>query len=298
MYRQFYLLSPSSMMFTSNMKNFEVYRSDDPLEIFLKVFNEKNDRNPQFSIRAWSKKLGFRNPSHVADVLNGRRNLTVEFGLRVSDALDLTPEEKVYFESLVFLSNAKKPSEKIYFTNVVRKLKQDCGTKAIEPDSHGIIRDWYYGVLDEMTCLADFTPDPQYIAKRLGDDVTPQAVAAALVDLIRLGSIERGPKGKLIRPRKVFFRTKELDDQPEDLSIRKYQRRFLEKSLVAMDEQTQGESVFRMTNIPIKLRQFKDFKMKIDELVQTLVKLESSKDADEVFHLGIQFCRITQKHQR
>ena len=277
------------------MKSGEIYQFEDPLEIFVQVFNEKTQRNPQFSIRAWSRKLGFRNPSHVAEVLNGRRNLTVEFGLRVSDALDFNEEEKTYFESLVFLSNARKPSEKTYFSNVAKRLRVDNGTRGISPDHYALIRDWYYGVLDEMTCLADFRPDPQYLAKRLGFEVTSQALGAALGDLLRLGSIEKDAKGRMHRPRKVFFKKLKNGNQIEDANLRRYHRKFIEMGLVALDEQTTNESLFRTTNIPIKIRDFEELKGKIEDFVRSLGKMESSKSADEVYQFSLQFCRVTKK---
>lgn len=277
------------------MPSIDIYQFEDPVEIFIHVFNLKTKRNSLFSIRAWSRQMGFRNPSHVADILNRRRNLTVEFALRVSGFLDLTRDERTYFESLVFLKNAKNPSEKEYFANIVSKIKPGDQKKAILPDKYVLIKEWYYGVLDEMTCLFDFKFDPQYLSKRLGSEVTPQAISTALTDLIKLGSIGKTQKGKLFRPQKAYFKTAEKPDQPEDPNLRSYRRKFIEKTLRALDEQTTGESFFRMTNIPIKISKFKEFKERIEEFAQEISKLEATKDADEVYQLNIQFCRVTSK---
>jgi uncharacterized protein (TIGR02147 family) len=277
------------------MKKDEIYSFDDPTEILTQVFHEKTKRNPLFSIRAWSRQLGFKNPSHMADVLNRRRNLTIDFGLRISPSMGLNDEERTYFETLVFLKNSKTASERAYFDGLLKRLKPDNTKKTIAPEKHDFVKDWYYGVLDEMTCLSDFTPDPNYLAKRLGPEITPQAVAVALTDLIRLGSIEQSSKGKLSRPKKAYFTQKEVRDQLEDTHLRTYQRKFIEKSLIALDEQTTDESFFRMTNIPIKLKKFREFRNQIEDFALNLNHLESPKDADEVYQLCIQFCRITKK---
>lgn len=275
------------------MRSRDIYEFVSPREVILFVFNEKQAKNPHFSIRAWSRKLGYQNPSYLSEILSGKRSVSLNFGLKIADALELSLEEKIYFETLVYLSNAGSEEERQYFENLVKRLRPEETQKPIEPDSHGLIKDWYYGVVDEMTCLKDFQADPVYISKRL-KGVTPQSVELAIHALLRLGSIEKGPKGKLTRPKKAFFRREERKDQPEELALRTYQKKFMEKGTLAIDEQTQGESFFRMTNIPIKARDFELFQEHIENFVQKMGKLESSRDAQEIYHLGVQFFRVTE----
>jgi len=276
------------------MSEREIFQFENPRDIFAYVFHQKTQKNPQFSVRAWSKKLGFRNPSHVADVLKGRRNLTTDFGLRVSDSLDLSAEAKTYFETLVFYINASSTAEKNYYETILQKIKPTENKVAIEPDKFAVVKEWYYGVLDEMTCLADFNPDPAYLAKRLGGEVTPAAVQVALADLVRLRSIERMNKGGYVRPKRVYFRESGPTDELLNPILRKYQRQFIEKTLTALDEQTKAESYFRMSNIPIRRKHFEEFRSQIEDFVSEMNSRETTRGADEVYLLAVQFCRLTE----
>ena len=160
------------------------------------------------------------------------------------------------------------------------------------------LKEWYYAVLDEMTCLNDFKEDYQYLAKRLSPELTPQAIDIAIKDMLQLGLIERDAKGKLRRPKRWFIREEEDHKRLEHLPVRPNKRKFIERGLLALDEQYKGESFCRQTNFPILLKDLPKIAALADTFFEGVYDLEATRKAEEVFHLSILCYRVTQSSAR
>jgi uncharacterized protein (TIGR02147 family) len=276
----------------------ELYQFRDPREVLVWLFQSKKGRNPAFSVRAWSKKLGFKNPSLLSDILNGKRRISPDVALRISENLEFDDNETRFFQSLVFLSNAKSESERTFYETVVEKFMPERHKKVVSYSKFPELKEWYYGVLDEMTCLADFKEDFAYLAKRLGPDVTPQGVELALKDLVTIGLIGRDSKGRLKRPKKWSIKEEKSPEKTEHAQVRKYKKTFLEKGLVALENQRKSESYFRQTNVPIVLKNFEKVTDLADGFFDRVYDLENNKQAEEVFHVGILCYRLTEPNAK
>ena len=82
-------------------KNFETSSSQSWLENLL---TEKIKKNPQFSLRAFSRLVDV-SPAVLSRVLSGKRKLTFNLAVRIADALVLGPGEREVLYSF-YLSNA------------------------------------------------------------------------------------------------------------------------------------------------------------------------------------------------
>jgi uncharacterized protein (TIGR02147 family) len=281
------------------MKESAIYQYSDPREILVFLYQQKKNHNALFSLRAWSKKLGFRNPSLLSDIMNGKRRVTNEFALKISDSLELTTDEKRYFEALVFRANAKSDEERSFFQAALEKFRPQDRGHFFDLGQNPQISHWYYGVLDEMPALQDFKQDYQYLAKRLGPEITPQTIEIALKELLRLGMLKEDDRGNIYRPQKNLYRPQSDEDKPEAPMLRSFRRRFIEKAVSAMEEQPVRESVFKVYNMPIKMKDFPKIRMYLlEDVVDHLTDYEVSKNADEVYCLNLQYFRITQKTER
>jgi hypothetical protein len=73
----------------------------------------------------------------------------------------------------------------------------------------------------------------------------------------------------------------------------------MEKAVSAMEEQPVRESVFKVYNMPIRMKDFPKIRSYLQEdVVDKLSEYEVSKNADEVYCLNLQYFRITQKPER
>lgn len=281
------------------MESTIIFQITDPREILVHAYQEKKERNPQFSIRAWAKKLGFRNPSYLSEVLNGKRNLTPDFALRIAPSLDLTEDQRRYFETLTYSVNAKDAGERAFFEALLTKLRPKVESRAIGLERSSRLRDLTHVTLDEMAALSDFREEANYLARRLGPDITPQMVEIAIKDLLEIGTMYRDTKGRLRHTQEDLTLGPSPTDLNEVAQHRKtaieFKRKIWERAAKAYLEQPVDQTEFASFILPIKQADFH----KIVEMVRYFAGKEfarfraSDGTADEVYCLDTRLFKLT-----
>jgi hypothetical protein len=61
-----------------------VFHFEDPIAFLNAQLREKQKRDPKFSLRAWSRLMGYENPSLVFHVLKGERRLKMDLALKMA----------------------------------------------------------------------------------------------------------------------------------------------------------------------------------------------------------------------
>lgn len=107
----------------------EVFSFENPVHYVLAAFEHKKKKNDRFSIRAWSKQLGFANPSFLSDVLRGRRKLQIGLAEKIAINLKLPEDQRRYFEILVLRLNSRSELERSVYSTVLDSLKKNPATK-------------------------------------------------------------------------------------------------------------------------------------------------------------------------
>lgn len=68
-------------------------------EYLMMIFNERKDKNPRYSLRAFARSLGVSS-GQLSEILSGKRPLSHKLARRIAIALALTEEES---QKLIFL---------------------------------------------------------------------------------------------------------------------------------------------------------------------------------------------------
>jgi uncharacterized protein (TIGR02147 family) len=64
-------------------------------------------RDPDFTIKGFAKYLGLSDRGHLYQILWGKRNVTPDMSLRITNLLKLKEKDTLYFEYLVVWQRAK-----------------------------------------------------------------------------------------------------------------------------------------------------------------------------------------------
>lgn len=274
--------------------NNSIYLFDDPIEFVSKQLALKKERNSKFSLRAWSKQLGFSNPSMLSSVLKGERRLQVDLAEKIGKNLKLTISEQKYFKILVLQKNAKNDEERIVYSEMLVKARpnNDLHKLELDLDQFRFISDWYHYVLLEMINLKDFEFDYQLIAKRLGRGVSPDLVRTAIERLSRLGLVEESKLRKILkRTNGQLILDKNL---PSDL-IRNHHSVLIDFAKESISKQDISERDIRSTTISLKKEDFKAAQEILRKAHDEIRALSTVKSGDEVFEFTSQFFRITER---
>ena len=133
-------------------------------------------RNPSFSLRAFSKKLGV-SPATLSQILSGKRPLSRKSAQRIIDRCGMTEEA-----AKDFLASANG-------VQTSATTENDEAFDAIQLEAFKVISEWYhYAILS----LGDITPNrhsPRWLSKRLG--ISEKEASHAFHRLEKLGLVER-----------------------------------------------------------------------------------------------------------
>ena len=130
-------------------------------------------KNPEFSLRAFSRLLGI-SPSFLSRVLSGQRALTPEQAHPISKALKLSSRESQYLELLTLIERTSDQQAKASLLERRRIAQTQAGAATVSTDlsidAFRVVSEWYHVALLEMTELNQFDDFTETeIARKLGD---------------------------------------------------------------------------------------------------------------------------------
>lgn len=258
-------------------------REKDYRDILREELETRCERNPRYSLRAFSRDLGISS-SRLSEVLAGRYGLSREAAQSIGKKLDWNENEIALFCDLVDSEHARAKKKR---TEAKQRLQVDANPyQQLTLDSFQVISDWYHYAILELTLIRDFKSDPKWIARRLG--ISDHIVIAAIDRLKRLDLLVE-EEGKL-RATDGFTATP--SGIPSD-ALKKFHRQLLEKALSSIYLQTVEERDLSHLILAIDRNQLKEAKEEIKTFRRSFdAKFGKAKTKDEVYCLGVTFFRL------
>src|SRR5258706_2599512 len=93
----------------------DIYTYTDYRKFLADYYREQKARDPKFSNRYFSQKIGYNSSGFFSDVLSGKKNLTGPVLLKLARALKLKKGEEEYFINLVNFNQARTIDERNRF---------------------------------------------------------------------------------------------------------------------------------------------------------------------------------------
>ena len=260
---------------------------------FMRDYVEFKSRSSKgTSLRALAKRLG-KSPSLLAMVARGERIPTPELTTEVCSALRLDRKQTNYAVVLNGYHRAKEPGAKARFATELRALSPNSKDLLLSLDHFALMANWHHTVIMELLSLPGFIEEPASIARLLGPSVSESMVEESLSLLQRLDLIGRDEHGAL---RKLPSRVNTPQKVPS-AAVRTFHKQVMGRAHVAIERQPIEERFFTTATIPVPKASVPEIRERIvafrDELLGTI--REREHDADEVYHLSLQFFRATQE---
>ena len=145
-------------------------------QIIEKLSNElmkSRSRNPAYSLRAFSKRIGIQ-PSALSEFLNGKRQITKKMGEKILLGLGI---------------NSVEVSSIINSTLI-------CEEEKLSIDFFKTISEWQYFAILSLAEISDFEASPEWISSRL--NITIKDAKVAIDRLIRLEMLLKDSNGDYI----------------------------------------------------------------------------------------------------
>ncbi|RYZ92071.1 MAG: TIGR02147 family protein [Proteobacteria bacterium] len=201
----------------------------DPQQLIGRYLTEfffrASKKNPQYSIRAFAKKLGVSNSS-LSEIMRGKRVVSKKKALEFASELGLSSEDIAQLEEA--FENAGSLEKLKPVQNPFKEI-------LIGPDQYKIMADWkYFAVLALIRTNGEKLKLDE-MASSL--ELSSKSVKAIVAELEDLGIVTRHAGG-ILRSQNVVFRTSE--DFPEEL-MRKRRLESIEGAALAINQIRPGE---------------------------------------------------------
>ena len=212
----------------------------------------RKGKQASFSGALFAKKAKLRAHTLLGMVIRGQRNLSQNTVAAFVRALGLSAKRAVYFEKLVFYTQAKHPDDReIYFQAMVRvasgSRQAAAGLKPLA-DYSRYLSSWTFIVVRELVQLADFRPDAEWIARKLKGRLTKREAQIAWDTVLELGLVCFDDMLQRYRTDKGAL---DVDPQKIDFVIRRYHKQVLEQTIRSVEDDTLADRELSSLIIPV-----------------------------------------------
>ena len=237
-----------------------------------KSFHKIKATNPNYSIRAFAKKVGVA-PGTLSLVMLGKRNVSQKLARKIADNLLLDPQER----SEALAPYYEKHPKRIQAGNYLQLTR----------DQFNVIGEWEFFALLNLVKMKEFKNEVSWISKRLG--ISPAKTENALGTLKRLGLLQE-KDSKLVRSSSKYRTT----DDVANLALRKshFQTLELASKSLEIDEVQERDFTWITFNMnKNKMGKAKELIRKFQDEFMALI--EDEEEGDEVFRLSTQLFQLT-----
>lgn len=262
-----------------------IYAYDNYRTYLKSVLAQKKAQNPRFSERAFSRFLDL-NPAHLNLLLRGKKNISQEVAVSISEKLNLSEIEKDYFCTLVALETTKNLNTKTLISKRLERIYPKFQYHTLELDQFCLISDWYHYAIIEMTQLQKFKNNPSWIATQLS--ISKEEVEIAIDRLLRLKILEN-KNGKLVKKNPFLItRSEEHND-----ALQKFHTQTLQYAQKALKEQPSKEREFGSITMSIDPSKLKAAKEKMKQFRLEMAKFLSEGPKTQTYQLSMQLFKLT-----
>lgn len=266
-----------------------IYGYSEPRAYLKEVLAEKQRKNPLFSLRSWSRQMGFRCHTSLVMMMSGKRKILPSHLEKINKGLRLQGDEETFLRLLVAFHASKSAAEKRELEARLKVLVPAAEQALLESEKFRLVADWEHMAILEMTKLKDFENDPAWIAERLGFGLTEERAAEAIGRLVSLGLLKR-KKGKLCKSAERLTTPKDRASE----GIREHHRQVLGNAVLAIESQTVEERVFNSCTLTIDSSRLPEAKELILKFRADMAQLLEKEGGDETYQLSVQLFKLTE----
>ncbi len=244
-------------------------------------------KNPRYSLRAFSRALGFE-ATVISQILSGKRVPALKTAQRLVKELGLSPDEQDHFFVSLAETHRARGLERLnpYFKDLESKNSTQ---KELSTELFRVIADWYHYAILALTMTRDFQPSPKWIAQELGiSEIEAKLAIDRLIDLGFLaekdGHLECTTEG---------FTT--ADKQLTTAALRTHQKQILENSILSLENDPIETRSHTSMTMAIDPRKLSTAKMMVEEFTQRLSKFLESGKRTQVYELGVSLYPVQKK---
>jgi uncharacterized protein (TIGR02147 family) len=280
------------MVYTLNMESAEkndtapvVFNYYDYRQFLSDLVAWRRHESSVFSHRYIVQKAGFKSPTALKHVIDGKRNLSLEAANRFAGALKIEGIARHYFLTLVLFNQSESLAEQEKYLNELIELKRAEDPSRLDEDRFEVLSQWYHLAVREIVDLPDFKNSAKWIARVLCPQITPFEASQSLLLLRRLGLLTK-VDGKL-RPSERTLATK---SQVHSVKAIDFHRQMIQRGAESITRFQSDLREISGTTLRLSRQDVANVRMLLREFRRKMLTLAAnSNDADQIYQLNFQF---------
>lgn len=248
-----------------------------------RAFQGRVRRNPDYSLRAFARDLGFP-ASKLSEIMRGRCGLSRKSGLRIAEKIRLSPEETEYFLTLIESEHARSPSRKKRAQELLERQKALRSFAEMDLDRFRIISDWHHFAILELTETQGFRSNAKWVADRLG--ITEEQARAAIDRLLENGLLKENSADEWVQTHANLATPSGIPSR----EIREHHRQIIELAQGSLDATPIQERDFSTMTFAFDPSQMEKARQLIKEFRRRFAEeIQNVGDRQRVYAFSLQF---------
>jgi uncharacterized protein (TIGR02147 family) len=263
-----------------------IFTYDDYRAYLRDAYQAMKEENPHFSFRYFSKVAGFKSPSVLKQVLDGKMRLPPASIAKFAKAFKLDKEEALFFRHLVLFNQAKSAVVRQSHLESMVRCSSFQKLYPLSTPQLNYFRRWYFITIREMVGLKGFREDPEWIAKKITPRISAQDAKTAIEELLALGLLVRDAKGKLVQADTNVFSGNEVVSK----AMVTYHRSMMVNAAESIDHVARELRDISSVTIGIPSSSIKSLKEMVQKFRLELLEANNAatKDSDVIYHVNFQ----------
>ena len=178
----------------------------------------KNADIKEYTIKEFSKVVGFASHSYLSLVMQNKRNLSKESLEKVITGLAMNSRASNYFKLLVLYNQETDDTEKLALYKKLNGVKKSTSFHKLEVEQHRYFEHWYYPVIRTLAVHSDWKDDCEFLGNLCYPKITAKQAGKAVADLLDWGLLHKNSKGEF------FVTENKIKDKDVPVFIKKKAR--------------------------------------------------------------------------
>lgn len=269
----------------------DIYAYTDYRHYLKDYYEHHKAENAAFSYRYLAQKAGVNSSAFFKFLIDGKRNLTKQSILKISNALKFNENERDYFENLVFFNQAKNIKEKDFFFNMLMQHQKSKKVRCIEEDYYEYFSTWYHCIIRELVVMIDHQDNWEKIARLVKPRITVRQVEHSVEMLLRLGFLKK--------ENNHYTQTEPVISTGHNIKSHKiiqFQIEMLRNAIESFNRCSASERLNSSTTFGISSRLYVQFVGMIREFKLKLMELaRQDENPSMVYQLNLNFFPLSEK---
>ena len=269
----------------------DIYYYRNAIDFLEAVFQERRAKNARYSLRSWCKQLGLTEAGSLSLVLNRKRPISKKLGTALKAVLCQNEDEGHYFDIITAAANSEDEQTQLFYARIAADFRGAKQPAMARIEQFEVLKGWYHFVILEMTRLADFSEDVDWLYNRFSGEVSKHDLRSAMMRLVQLGYLRRQPNGKLERSDPYLQSTTDVPS----VALRNLHKEYIRQAVIAIDAQELERRDITGFHTATTYQKIGEAKKKIASFRKELMAFLDEPGGETVYQVNVQMFDLLPK---